>query len=219
MSLHRTAGSSLPSKSSTNTVLFTAAVVPRRVWAEPGQGPVREHFFQARVVPNCGTYFALGGANLNTSPMAGREVSIRVTPRWQELKARGIEVVDGQLVLELVEDGSEPLVRAAPAQGGYGCGRLTLARVTRDSHLSGRNRCRSHCSRLGCTAVRPAAQARHRVFYACAAMHSSRVMRENTVADIAPIVVTVCNIYAVRRPIGGMIKEREIVSAGPPSTW
>ena len=63
-------------------------------------------------------------------------LSIRVTPRWQDLKARGIEVVDGQLVLELVEDGPEPLVRAAPAGCGYGGGRLTLARVTRDGHLS-----------------------------------------------------------------------------------
>ena len=63
-------------------------------------------------------------------------VSIRVSPRWQELKARGLEVVDGQLVLELVEDGPEPLVRAAPAGCGYGGGRLTLARVTRDGHLS-----------------------------------------------------------------------------------
>ena len=63
-------------------------------------------------------------------------VSIRVTPRWQDLKARGLEVVDGQLVLELVEDGPEPLVRAAPAGCGYGGGRLTLARVTRDGHLS-----------------------------------------------------------------------------------
>jgi hypothetical protein len=63
-------------------------------------------------------------------------VSIRVTPHWQELKARGLEVIDGQLVMELVEDGPEPLVRAAPAHSGYGRGRLTLARVTRDSHLS-----------------------------------------------------------------------------------
>ena len=63
-------------------------------------------------------------------------VSIRVTPRWQELKARGLQVVDGQLVLELVEDGPEPLVRAGPAEGGYAGGRLTLARVTRDGHLS-----------------------------------------------------------------------------------
>jgi hypothetical protein len=43
-------------------------------------------------------------------------VSIRVTPRWQDLKARGLEVVDAQLVLELVEDGPEPLVRAAPVR-------------------------------------------------------------------------------------------------------
>src|SRR5439155_17373416 len=60
-------------------------------------------------------------------------------PRWRELKAQGLEVVDGQLVLELVEDGPEPLVRAAPAETvehGYGGGRLTLARVTRDGHLS-----------------------------------------------------------------------------------
>src|SRR6266567_2718781 len=42
-------------------------------------------------------------------------VSIRVTPRWRELKAHGLEVIDGQLVLELVEDGPEPLVRVAPA--------------------------------------------------------------------------------------------------------
>jgi hypothetical protein len=52
-------------------------------------------------------------------------VSIRVTPHWQELKARGLEVVDGQLVLELVEDGPEPLVRAPAAETvdhGYGYG-------------------------------------------------------------------------------------------------
>ena len=66
-------------------------------------------------------------------------VSIRVTRRWQELKARGLAVVDGQLVLELVDDGPEPLVRAAPAETlehGYASGRPMLARATRDGHLS-----------------------------------------------------------------------------------
>jgi len=65
-------------------------------------------------------------------------ISIRVTPRWLALKARGLEVVDGQLVLELIEDGPEPLVRAAPAETehGYGSGKPTLARVTHDGHLA-----------------------------------------------------------------------------------
>ena len=65
-------------------------------------------------------------------------ISIRVTPRWLALKARGLEVVDGQLVLELIEDGPEPLVRAAPAETehGYGSGKPTLARVKHDGHLA-----------------------------------------------------------------------------------
>jgi len=66
-------------------------------------------------------------------------VSIRVTSRWRELEARCLEVVDGQPVLELIEDGPEPLIRAAPAEAvehGYGGRRLTLARVTPARHLS-----------------------------------------------------------------------------------
>jgi hypothetical protein len=65
-------------------------------------------------------------------------ILIRVTPRWLALKARGLEVVDGQFVLELIEDGPEPLVRAAPAETehGYGSGKPALARVKHDGHLA-----------------------------------------------------------------------------------
>ena len=51
MSLHRTAGSSLPSRLSINTVLFTATVVPRRERSEPSQG-LYENYFAKQALPS-----------------------------------------------------------------------------------------------------------------------------------------------------------------------
>ncbi len=53
MSLHRTAGSSLPSKSSISTVLFTVTVVPGHDWAEPRKACYENKYAYATLVEDC----------------------------------------------------------------------------------------------------------------------------------------------------------------------